>query len=153
MAERLNGELILALGSNLGNRKENLTKSIELINEHIGEVTMISQYFENEPVDFDSKNQFINMCVKVVSEKNPAEILKEIKSIEKSMGRTKTSKRYEDRPIDIDIILYNELVLKSNQLIIPHPSYSKRPFVLAPMCEIGDYLDPNIFLTCKQLLE
>lgn len=153
MAQRLNGELILALGSNLGNREENLSRSISLINENIGEVSIISKYFENDPVDFDSKNQFINMCVKVVSSKSPTEILKKIKSIEKTLGRTKTSKDYEDRPIDIDIILFNDLVLVSNELIIPHPRYSKRSFVLVPMCEIGDYLDPDVFLTCRQLLK
>ena len=153
MAERLKGEIILALGSNLGNREDNLSKSISLIGKKIGAVTKISKYFENDPIGFDSKNTFINLCIKVETAKEPHRILKELKSIEKSLGRKKTKKEYEDRPLDIDIILFNELIIKSDELIIPHPKYTSRPFVLVPMCEIGDYIDPNVFLTCKQLLK
>ena len=153
MAERLKGEIILALGSNLGNREDNLSKSISLIGKKIGAVTKISKCFENDPIGFDSKNTFINLCIKVETTKEPHRILKELKSIEKSLGRKKTKKEYEDRSLDIDIILINELIIKSDELIIPHPRYTSRPFVLVPMCEIGDYIDPNVFLTCKQLLK
>ena len=153
MVERLKGEIILALGSNLGNREDNLLKSISLIRKKIGKVTKISRYFENDPVGFDSTNTFINMCIKVETTKEPLEILNELKSIEKSLGRQRTKKEYEDRPLDIDIILFNENITRSEKLIIPHPRYTSRPFVLLPMCEIGDYIDPNVFLTCKQLLK
>ena len=153
MVERLKGEIILALGSNLGNREDNLSKSISLIEKKIGAVTKISKYFENDPVGFDSTNTFINMCIKVETTKEPLEILNELKSIEKSLGRQRTKKEYEDRPLDIDIILFNENITRSEKLIIPHPRYTSRPFVLLPMCEIGDYIDPNVFLTCKQLLK
>ena len=153
MGERLNGEIILALGSNLGNREENLSKSISLIEKNIGKVTKISKYYENEPVGFDSKNSFINLCIKVETSKEPLEILNEVKSIEKSLGRKKTKKEYEDRPLDVDIILFNDFNMTSEDLIIPHPRYTSRPFVLVPMCDIGDYIDPNVFLTCKQLLK
>ena len=153
MVERLKGEIILALGSNLGNREDNLSKSISLIGKKIGKVTKISKYFENNPVGFDSTNTFINMCIKVETTKEPLEILKELSSIEKSLGRKKTKKEYEDRPLDVDIILFNELVMTSEDLIIPHPRYTSRPFVLVPMCEIGDYIDQNVFLNCKQLLK
>ena len=153
MVERLKGEIILALGSNLGNREDNLSKSISLIGKKIGKVTKISKYFENDPVGFDSTNTFINICIKVETTKEPLEILNELKSIEKSLGRQRTKKEYEDRPLDIDIILFNENITRSEELIIPHPRYTSRPFVLLPMCEIGDYIDPNVFLTCKQLLK
>ncbi|RCL76761.1 MAG: 2-amino-4-hydroxy-6-hydroxymethyldihydropteridine diphosphokinase [Flavobacteriales bacterium] len=153
MVERLKGEIILALGSNLGNREENLSNSISLIGKKIGEVTKISKYFENDPVGFDSKNKFINLCIKVETTKKPLEILKELKSIEKSLGRIWTNKEYEDRPLDIDIILFNDFIMTSEDLIIPHPRYTSRPFVLVPMCGIGDYIDPKVFLTCKQLLK
>ena len=112
MVERLKGEIILALGSNLGNREDNLSKSISLIEKKIGAVTKISRYFENDPVGFDSTNTFINMCIKVETTKEPLEILKELKSIEKSLGRQKTKKEYEDRPLDVDIILFNENITR-----------------------------------------
>ena len=153
MVERLKGEIILALGSNLGNREDHLSKSISLIEKKIGAVTKISKYFENDPVGFDSTNTFINLCIKVETSKEPLEILKEVRSIEKSLGRKKTKIEYEDRPLDIDIILFNDLVITSEDLIIPHPRYTSRPFVLVPMCEIGEYIDPIVFLTCKQLLK
>ena len=153
MVERLKGEIILSLGSNLGNREDHLSKSISLIEKKIGAVTKISKYFENDPVGFDSTNTFINLCIKVETSKEPLEILKEVRSIEKSLGRKKTKIEYEDRPLDIDIILFNDLVITSEDLIIPHPRYTSRPFVLVPMCEIGEYIDPIVFLTCKQLLK
>ena len=124
MVERLKGEIILALGSNLGNREDHLSKSISLIEKKIGAVTKISKYFENDPVGFDSTNTFINLCIKVETTKEPLEILKEIRSIEKSLGRKKTKIEYEDRPLDIDIILFNDLVITSEDLIIPHPRYT-----------------------------
>jgi 2-amino-4-hydroxy-6-hydroxymethyldihydropteridine diphosphokinase len=69
------------------------------------------------------------------------------------MGRVKTISSYEDRIIDIDIILYNELVMDKKDLIIPHPEYKRRDFVLSPMDQIGEYLDPQVFLSCGQLLK
>ena len=153
MATRLSEKAILALGSNLGNKEENLNKCISLIGEKIGRVTSISDYYKNNPVDFESDNQFINMCIEVSTNLAPLELLNVIKSIEGDMGRVKTIASYEDRIIDIDIVLYNELVLDKKDLIIPHPKYKQRTFVLDPMNQMGEYLDPQVFLTCKQLLK
>lgn len=153
MATRLSEKAILALGSNLGNKEENLNKCIFLIGEKIGRVTSISDYYKNDPVDFESNNQFINMCIEVSTKLAPLELLNAIKSIEVDMGRVKTKSSYEDRIIDIDIVLYNELVLVKKDLIIPHTKYKKRHFVLSPMNQIGEYLDPQVFLSCGQLLK
>lgn len=153
MATRLSEKAILALGSNLGNKEENLNKCISLIGEKIGRVTSISDYYKNDPVDFESNNQFINMCIEVSTKLAPLELLNAIKSIEVDMGRVKTKSSYEDRIIDIDIVLYNELVLVKKDLIIPHTKYKKRHFVLSPMNQIGEYLDPQVFLSCGQLLK
>lgn len=153
MATRLSEKAILALGSNLGNKEENLNKCISLIGEKIGRVTSISDYYKNDPVDFESNNQFINMCIEVSTKLAPLELLNAIKSIEVDMGRVKTKSSYEDRIIDIDIVLYNELVLVKKDLIIPHTKYKKRQFVLSPMNQIGEYLDPQVFLSCGQLLK
>ena len=153
MAKRLEDEAILALGSNLGNRKDNLKRCIELIKNNIGEVKSTSSFLENAPVGFESKNTFVNMCIHISTKMTGQAILKEIKSIEKKMGREKSTALYEDRIIDVDIILLNSSVINQHDLIIPHPKYTQRAFVLSPMCEIGDYLDPNVFLTSKQLLK
>ena len=153
MATRLSEKAILALGSNLGNKEENLNQCIFLIGEKIGRVTSISDYYKNDPVDFESNNQFINMCIEVSTKLAPLELLNAIKSIEVDMGRVKTKSSYEDRIIDIDIVLYNELVLVKKDLIIPHTKYKKRHFVLSPMNQIGEYLDPQVFLSCGQLLK
>lgn len=76
MVERLKGEIILALGSNLGNREDNLSKSISLIEKKIGAVIKISKYFKNDPVGFDSTNTFINLCIKVETTNLKKKILK-----------------------------------------------------------------------------
>ena len=153
MASRLESRAILALGSNLGDKEANLNQCISLIGEKIGRVTSISDYYKNDPVDFESHHEFVNMCIEISTSLPPLELLKVIKSIEIDMGRVKTISSYEDRIIDIDIILYNELVMDKKDLIIPHPEYKRRDFVLSPMNQIGEYLDPQVFLSCGQLLK
>ena len=153
MATRLEGKAILALGSNLGEKEANLNECISLIREKIGLVTSISDYYRNDPVDFESNNEFINMCVEVSTTLTPLALLKAIQLIEIDLGRVKTKASYEDRIIDIDIILLNEMVINKKDLIIPHPKYKKRPFVLTPMGQMEEYLDPQVFLSCGQLLK
>lgn len=153
MATTVEAKVILALGSNLGDTEANLNQCISLIGEKIGRVTSISDYYKNDPVDFESDYEFINMCIEISTSLPPLELLKVIKSIEVDMGRVKTISSHEDRIIDIDIVLYNELVMDKKDLIIPHPEYKRRDFVLSPMNQIGEYLDPQVFLSCGQLLK
>lgn len=153
MATTVEAKVILALGSNLGDTEVNLNQCISLIGEKIGRVTSVSDYYKNDPVDFESDHEFMNMCIEVSTNLPPLELLNVIKSIEFDMGRVKTISSYEDRIIDIDIVLYNELVLDKKDLIIPHPKYKRRDFVLSPMNQIGEYLDPQVFLSCGQLLK
>ena len=151
MAQKLINETILALGSNLGNRKLNLEKSIELIQQKIGEVTFVSSYLKNPPIQFESDQEFINTCIKVSTRLSAFALLNEIQEIERTMGRKRTKDAYENRIIDIDIIMLNDEVIKNKKLTIPHSKYPSRSFVLIPMNEIGNYIDPRIILTCKQL--
>lgn len=153
MATTVEAKVILALGSNLGDTEANLNQCISLIGEKIGRVISISDYYKNDPVDFESDYEFINMCIEISTSLTPLELLKVIKSIEVDMGRVKTISSHEDRIIDIDIVLYNELVMDKKDLIIPHPEYKRRDFVLSPMNQIGEYLDPQVFLSCGQLLK
>ena len=108
MASRLESRAILALGSNLGDKEANLNQCISLIGEKIGRVTSISDYYKNDPVDFESHHEFINMCIEISTSLPPLELLNVIKSIEIDMGRVKTISSYEDRIIDIDIILSSD---------------------------------------------
>jgi 2-amino-4-hydroxy-6-hydroxymethyldihydropteridine diphosphokinase len=133
--------LYLSLGSNLGDKNLNLQKAIHLIAEKIGIFSAISSIYETEPWGFESPNTFLNRVVAVETDLNPFEILTVSKDIEKETGRTeKTQKSYQDRVIDIDLILYGDLIIQSEDLQLPHPLFHQRRFVLEPLSEIA----PNL---------
>ena len=152
MVEQLDNELILSLGSNLGNRKQNLKNCISYISKQIGNVLFESNVYENPAQGFESKNDFLNACIKVKTELKAFEVLSQIQDIEKKMGRIRKTNSYEDRIIDIDIILLNNELIETKKLTIPHKKYRERIFVLKPLLEIGNYLDPQLFLTTEELL-
>ena len=152
MVERLENEVILSLGSNLGNRKQNLKNCISYISKQIGNVLFESNVYENPAQGFESKNDFLNACIKVKTELKAFEVLSQIQDIEKKMGRIRKTNSYEDRIIDIDIILLNNELIETKKLTIPHKKYRERIFVLKPLLEIGNYLDPQLFLTTEELL-
>jgi len=126
----------IALGSNIGDKSKNLSSAIEEIKTLIGEVTEVSSFFENEPQGFESNNIFVNACLICKTNLNPLATLKELKKIEKKMGRKKTNGVYEDRIIDLDIIFYDQLVFNSEKLTIPHKDYKNRNFILIPLAEL-----------------
>lgn len=129
----------LALGTNLGDKARNLLKAIALIAERIGHIRAVSSVYESEPWGFDSDNSFLNMAIAIDTSLEPEELLTATQQIEKDMGReTKTAspQAYKDRVIDVDIILYGDLVYKSDRLVIPHPLYKERDFVTLPLDEI-----------------
>ena len=128
----------LSLGTNLGNKQENLQIAIQYIAEKIGKIIAQSSVMETDPWGFVSENTFLNMVIKVETSLSPLEILKETQKIEKLMGRTqKTQQAYQDRIIDIDIILYDDIILDTPELKLPHPLLHERDFVLKPLCEIA----------------
>ena len=129
--------VFLALGTNLGDKNINLLIAIAFIAERIGVLSAISSVYESEPWGFNSENSFLNMVVKVETTLLPEDLLHATQAIEKTMGRTqKTETSYQDRVIDIDIILYDDLVYESEELRIPHPLSRQRPFVWTPLTEI-----------------
>jgi len=139
-------QVYLGLGSNMGDRQALLEKAIQLISERVGDVTRRSSFIETEPWGFESPNQFLNAVILTESDKTPREVLQVTQQIEREMGRKKKSKRmtasnksdcqYTDRPIDIDILLYDNLTIDEPDLKIPHPLMHKRDFVMKPLCEI-----------------
>lgn len=131
----------LALGTNLGKKKINLDNAIKLIAERIGFLSAISSVYETEPWGFKSDNSFLNMVIKVETELLPFQLLSINQDIEKELGREKNDQEnYQDRLIDIDIIFYDELVIQSKELVLPHPLFLERDFVLKPLLEIAPKL-------------
>ncbi|MDO9340042.1 MAG: 2-amino-4-hydroxy-6-hydroxymethyldihydropteridine diphosphokinase [Bacteroidales bacterium] len=128
--------VFLGIGTNLGNRGNNLKEAIARIEEHIGPVLKSSSVYETEPWGFQSGDEFLNMVVKVETKLIPAGLLERILMIESLLGRVKGEKQYSSRVIDIDILLYEGMVIDEKSLKIPHPLMHKRKFVLVPLCEI-----------------
>ena len=133
-------KIYLGLGSNLGNRKENLAYAIRFIGERVGKVLRVSSFIETEPWGFESENTFVNAVILCETDLTPRQLLGATQKIEREMGRQKksTDGGYSDRCIDIDILLYDELRVDEPDLQIPHPLMLKRDFVMIPLREIRD---------------
>lgn len=125
-------KVTLLLGSNLGNKKNNITSAINLIDSKIGSILKKTKIIESEPEDYYSSNSYLNIGIIVSTDLSPIKLLKSIKEIERSLGRINDSYfsgKYEDRTIDIDIIYFNSITYYSASLNIPHITHiSKRNF-------------------------
>lgn len=144
----------LGLGTNLGDKQANLKAAVEKINERIGEVTSLSSFYETAPWGFESQNSFLNAALCVQTSMEALQILQVTQEIEKELGRMKKSLGgcYTDRLIDIDILLYGDVVLKTSQLVIPHPLMEKRAFVMQPLAEIAPHVvHPLLNKTMQEL--
>ena len=132
------GSLYLSLGSNLGDREDMLNRAIALIGERVGEVQRVSSFIETEPWGFKSKHPFLNAACLVLTTLSPEECLEATQQIERELGRKKKSKngKYHDRPIDIDLLMYDDLELSTPRLTLPHPRMKEREFVMIPLREI-----------------
>lgn len=130
--------VFLGLGSNIGERYKNLTNAIQTINNRIGPVVDQSDFIETEPWGYESKNLYINAVIRVDTDLYPIDLLHKTQEIEREMGRlSKTvGGEYHDRVIDIDILLYGELKMKTDELIIPHPRMKERNFVMIPLQQL-----------------
>ena len=133
-------KVFLGLGSNLGERQANIERAIELISERVGEVIRRSSLIETEPWGFESENKFLNGVILCETTLTPRQVLRKTQKIERDMGRKKktSSLQYSDRPIDIDILLYDDITVDEPDLKIPHPRMQEREFVIIPLKEIGD---------------
>jgi len=145
--------VFLSLGSNLGDRRKSLEKAISLIEADIGNILITSAIYETDAWGYKSQNKFLNMALCINTSFLPEDLLKAINKIEQTMGRRKPEAGYSDRPIDVDIIFYDDLVVASEQLSIPHPLMEKRRFVLEPINEIApDFIHPVLKTTVQSLL-
>lgn len=147
-------KLYLSLGSNEGDREQLLRSAIDAIGQLIGPVDGISPLVETEPWGFESPHPFVNAALSVETSLPAMDVLDRTQSIERQLGRQRKSVagQYEDRPIDIDLLLYGDLVLTSERLTLPHPLLSERLFVLEPLAEIApQILHPTLGKTIQTL--
>ena len=131
----------LAVGTNIGNKRRNMITAAALLAERVGDVLALSGFYETEPWGFQSDNTFLNAALQLETSLLPLELLKATQQIELEMGRTqKSNGAYHDRIIDIDILLYDDLILQTPELTLPHPLMHERQFVMEPLAEIA----PNV---------
>jgi 2-amino-4-hydroxy-6-hydroxymethyldihydropteridine diphosphokinase len=145
--------VLLSLGSNLGNRSENISKALDLLSTGniLSDIT-ISSIYETEPFGYKNQPWFLNTAVLGSTHFTPQILLSSCQQIERKIGR-KSHLRWREREIDIDIILYGNLIINSDKISIPHPAMHLRRFVLAPANEIaGSMMHPKFGKTIKQLL-
>ena len=135
----------LLLGGNQGDVKRTLQTAQQLVNSRVGAVLRCSHRYESEPWGFPAAERFSNQALEVSTDLTPHEVLDACQQIERELGRNRaaeaveraaTGRRYVSRPIDIDILLYDDEVISTPELTIPHPGIAEREFVLTPLCEV-----------------
>lgn len=128
----------LSIGSNVGNKIKNLDASIDILNDHKDiDVIQTSSFYKTEPQNYIDQDWFVNAALKIETCLSPENLLCVLKGIENNLDKDGKPFRFGPRIIDLDIIYYDDLVFKTQDLEIPHPRLHERCFVLIPICDIG----------------
>ncbi len=145
----------LSIGSNRGEKKENLIQAIDCLNHHkMVRVVAVSSFYKTQPQNFADQDWFVNAALKIETRAEPLALLDILKQIELSLDRQGKAFRFGPRKIDLDIIFFHDRILKTDRLEIPHPRMAQRCFVLRPLCDIGaDEVHPVLHQTSLQLLK
>jgi len=144
----------IGLGTNLGDKISNLRRAIEELDQKEGKVISRSSVYESQPMGFRSDHLFFNMCIEYETSLSARDLMLFLQDIEEKMGRQKSTERYTDRLIDMDILLYDSQLINTDDLIVPHPRLHERAFVLYPLAEISPFLvHPLMQKDIQSLLE
>ena len=143
-------KIFLALGSNIGNRQENINQAIRFLSKEITDIKQAPIY-ESKAVGYEDQPDFLNTVISGYTDLSPEELLNFVKKVEKQTGRIKRF-RWGPREIDIDILFYGNLVIEKDNLIIPHPRIQERDFVLKPLCDLEpEFIHPVLKKTVLEL--
>ncbi len=129
---------LISVGSNMGDKLDNCLAGIAALTESgRSKVLKSSRFYRTSPVDYTDQAWFVNGVVMIETTLSPFDLLDEVQVIQRKMGRTKDTVRFGPRVLDLDILLYDDLVIHTDRLTIPHPRMHKRAFVLKPICDIN----------------
>lgn len=145
----------ISVGSNIGDKLSNCRRGMSSVERSgLAEIVAKSSFYKTDPVDYQRQDWFVNAVFQVNTAADPRRLFETLKSIEIEQGRVKNSIRFGPRTLDLDIILYDDLIVNSPELTIPHPRMHKRRFVLKPFCDIApQVIHPVLKKTMRQLLE
>ncbi len=147
-------QVFLGIGGNLGNKHDNLTKVLLLIENELGAIRKKSSVYETPPWGFQAEENFWNMVIQIETSLKPENLLQKVKAIEEKFGRKRQTDNYTSREMDIDILYFDNLIVKNERLKIPHPHIHERLFVLVPLVEIAPKKKHSLLqITSRQLLE
>lgn len=145
-------KIFLALGSNLGNKKQYINEAIELLKKQINDIKA-AKFYETKPQYYEEQDTFVNTVLVGFTSLDPKGLLHFIKDVEKQIGRKKRF-QFGPREIDIDILFYDDLIYKDENLVIPHPLLQERAFVLKPFLDLeANFVHPKLKKTIKELYE
>ena len=145
--------VFIAIGTNLGDKEENIRQSIKKMEQNNIHIIKKSNVYKTMPYGYKNQPVFLNCAVQAETMLSPEELLYTLLSIEKQMGR-KRKIHWGPRIIDLDIIFYDNLIINSSNLKIPHPDMQNREFVLKPLCDIApNFVHPVLHKTMKELLK
>jgi 2-amino-4-hydroxy-6-hydroxymethyldihydropteridine diphosphokinase len=147
-------KLYILLGGNLGDKQKVFSEVRERLSLQVGTLTNQSVLYETEPWGFESDDVFWNQVIKIETRLSPEEVLLQTQQIEHELGRIRKANQYDSRIIDIDILFYGDLIIQTENLVVPHPRIQERKFALVPLSEIAPELIHPIFQkSIRQLLE
>jgi 2-amino-4-hydroxy-6-hydroxymethyldihydropteridine diphosphokinase len=146
--------VLLCIGGNLGDRLENLEETRDFIEFNMGDIVAVSGIYESPAWGMEAAPDFLNQVIEISTTLNYLQLLAEIKEIEEFYGRMRTPGKYTSREMDVDILFFNDEIVETEKLTIPHPRLHERRFVLTPLAEIlPDKIHPVLNKSIAELLK